>query len=705
VATVSDRLSVRAIQTWYCCPDGTPIYLHALYYCRRHRIPVLFRGDTHLGNCPPGWRSPIWRARTRLLLSAYSGYLAVGTRVREYLQSFGIPESRIFNVPHCVDSQFFAAQAAPHQSPEARVELRQSFGLNGHDFVVLFVGKLEEKKRPGDVLDAVARLGQGVSVLLVGAGELGESLRANAERLNVRLVSTGFLNQSQIGKAYAAADCLVLPSDRETWGLVVNEAMATGLPCIVSDRVGCAPDLVKSGETGEIFRSGDVVDLASALQRVRNQNEQGYDWSATCRSRASLFSFEKATRGLLAACQSVSQQRASRRPRVIACCGHMVIIAGLERMTFEVLRVLREHNVPVHCIVNGWENHRIVPLAEQIGASWSTGRYMQKLDRHTRSPKKLAIMLWDIAATSFGLFRDSWRFRPTHIFLPDYTAVLRNAPVLMILRMLGIKIVLRLGNPPSEGRFYRFVWKWVINPLVDILVCNSLYTQKELLLCGVPRRKVFYIYNTVPSRTSLGSNGCHHDWRKLVFVGQLIPEKGLHVLLDAIAMLVGKGIDVRLDVVGDLERWEPPLFAGYRQRLLTRASQADLAGRVNFLGYREDVAHILLGSGIHCCPSQEPEGFGLVNVEAKMAGIPSVVTPAGALPELVRHGVDGWVCSDISPAGLAEGIERFLADPAVARAAGQAASSSLDKFSIERFTSAWWELFSSGRDCVDTCSW
>jgi glycosyltransferase involved in cell wall biosynthesis len=679
-------------------------YLQALYYCRLHRIPVLFRGDTHLGNCPPGWRGPIWRARTRLLLNAFSGYLAVGTRARKYLQSFGIPDSRVFNVPHCVDNQFFAAQAALHQRTETRVQLRRSFGLNGHDFVVLFVGKLEEKKRPGDVLDAVARLGQSVSVLLVGAGELGEGLRAHAKRLSVRLVFAGFLNQSQIGKAYAAADCLVLPSDCETWGLVVNEAMAAGLPCVVSDRVGCAPDLIKSGENGQIFRMGDIADLVTALQRLKRNKEQGYDWSAACRTRASSFSLEAATEGLLSACQAVFKARGSRRLRVLACCGHMVIVAGLERMTFEVLRVLREHDVPVHCIVNGWENHRIVELAEQIGASWTTGRYRQKLDRHTRSPQKLASTLWDIAATSFGLLRDSWRFRPTHILLPDYMAVLRNAPAVMILRILRIKIVLRLGNPPAEGSFYYLVWKWGINPLVDTFVCNSLYTQKELLRCDVPKSKVLHIYNTVPSRPSSTANGYRHDWRKLVFVGQLIPEKGAHVLLDAVASLLRKGVDAKLEIVGDLGCWEPPVFAGYRERLLARANQPDLVGRVKFLGYREDVPQILAGAGIHCCPSQpeQREGFGVVNIEAKMAGIPSVVTPTGALPELIRHGVDGWICSDISAGALVEGLEKFLANPEVAETAGQAALSSLEKFSRERFASSWWQLFSSRRACVDT---
>jgi glycosyltransferase involved in cell wall biosynthesis len=674
-------------------------YLRALYFCRRRGIPVLFRGDTHLGNRPPGWKGHLWRARTHVLLRAFDGYLAVGTRVREYLRLFGVPDSQIFSCAHCVDNDFFYARTAPYRNSERREELRRSFGLGDDDFVILFVGKLEEKKRPADVLDAASRL-RGASVLMVGAGELSGHLHAQAERLNVRMVCPGFLNQSQLGQAYAVADCLVLPSDwGETWGLVVNEAMATGLPCIVSDRVGCAPDLVKSGETGEIFRMGDMDALISAFDRIKHGKERGHDWSTACRARAALFSLDAATQGLVSACRNVSAKAVSRPPRVLACCGHMVIVAGLERMTFEVLRVLRERDVPVHCIVNGWENHRIVALVQQIGASWSQGRYMAGLDRHTRNPAKLISAFWDICMTSSGLLRDCWRFRPTHILLPEFMAALRNAPGLVILRMVGVKVVMRMGNAPAPGHFYRRLWKWIIDRLVDQFVCNSQFTERELLAYGVPRRKVSYVYNTVPTRAGLNSNGFTHDWRKIIFVGQLIPEKGAHVLLDAVGVLATRAWDVKLDVVGAIEGWEPPSFAGYRQSLLERASEPDLAGRINFLGYRDDVHGLLAQAGIHCCPSQPElrEGFGVVVLEAKMAGIPSVVTPTGALPELIRHAEDGWICTDISALAIAEGIEKFLLDPAVARAAGKAASASLKRFGRERFGQQWWEVFAQGQ--------
>jgi glycosyltransferase involved in cell wall biosynthesis len=149
-------------------------------------------------------------------------------------------------------------------------------------------------------------------VLVVGTGELMTACRVEADRLGLCAAWAGFLNQSELGRAYAVADCLVLPSD-ETWGLVVNEALATGLPCVVADRVGCAPDLVTPGETGEIFPIGDLTALTAALGRIRAGVESGRDYARACRDRAASHSFDRTTAGLLEACRAVAGPRASAR--------------------------------------------------------------------------------------------------------------------------------------------------------------------------------------------------------------------------------------------------------------------------------------------------------------------------------------------------------------------------------------------------------
>src|SRR5207253_7963753 len=136
----------------------------------------------------------------------------------------------------------------------------------------LFSGKLVDRKRPLDVIRAAARTAAPTTVVVAGAGPLDAAIRQEAARLGVELTVLGFLNQTQLGRAYGIADCLALPSDRsETWGLVVNEALATGLPVVVSDAVGCAPDLVRDGETGAQFPVGDVAALARQLDAVRQQ--------------------------------------------------------------------------------------------------------------------------------------------------------------------------------------------------------------------------------------------------------------------------------------------------------------------------------------------------------------------------------------------------------------------------------------------------
>ena len=146
------------------------------------------------------------------------------------------------------------------------------FGIAADAKVALFAGKLLAFKRPLDLVAAVALLntrGFVVSILVAGSGPLEPELATAAAASGVSLRRLGFCNQSEMPAAYAAADVLVLPSSgRETWGLVVNEAQACGVPTIVSDACGCAPDLAEDGAAGCIFPFGDTEALSKALRRI-----------------------------------------------------------------------------------------------------------------------------------------------------------------------------------------------------------------------------------------------------------------------------------------------------------------------------------------------------------------------------------------------------------------------------------------------------
>jgi glycosyltransferase involved in cell wall biosynthesis len=689
---------VVLITGWY-----SVTLIRALFACRRMGVPTLYRGDSHLLSGPKGWRRPLWALKTHLLLRQFDGFLSPGVRVREYLQWYGVAEHRIFQVPHAVNNDAFAAAAAPYQQPDVRAAARRRWAIDPGAFVVLFVGKLVRSKRPVNVVRAMARLAPGAKLLIVGSGPLESEVRAEAARLNVGVTMAGFLNQSQLGEPYALADCLVLPSDfPETWGLVVNEALATGLPCVVSDAVGCAPDLIREGETGYVYPLDDIDALAMTLAKLRHRNAQGHDWGPACRALVGSYSYDAMTSGVVRAARSVLPHSPEPHPawstaprRLVACCGQMVIAGGLERMTFEVMNAVRKSGGACHAIVNGWENFRITPLAETSGASWSVGPYWYPLKRRRLTPLAVGRMAIEVVRVSVDLLRVAHRVAPTHVFLPDYQAVLRNVVALIYLRLRGVRMIARLGNAPAAGRFYRLLWRYAVDPFVDCFVCNSEFTRREVLALEIDPAKVVTIPNMPTRRATPWNATAQQVPGRIVYVGQIIPEKGLDVLLDAVALLRQRGIDATLDVVGEMDGWESPAYRGHRASLRARSTRADLDGVVTFLGWREDVPALMSRASVHCCPSrlEQREAFGNVVLEAKMSGLPSVVTMSGDLPELVVHRETGWVCPEITAEGLAEGLEFFLTRPADLARAGRAALASADNFSEARFAAAWSAIF------------
>src|SRR5207245_7350998 len=125
--------------------------------------------------------------------------------------------------PDAVDNASSANPGAPHLGDVTRHTARRTYGLSPDDFVVLFAGKVNGGKRPIDAVEALGRLGAPYVLLVAGDGELAAEMRVHAERVGARVAWAGFVNQRELGRAYAASDCLVVPSLLETWGLVVNE--------------------------------------------------------------------------------------------------------------------------------------------------------------------------------------------------------------------------------------------------------------------------------------------------------------------------------------------------------------------------------------------------------------------------------------------------------------------------------------------------
>ncbi len=395
-------------------------------------------------------------------------------------------------------------------------------------------------------------------------------------------------------------------------------------------------------------------------------------------------------------------------PRVVACCGGMVIVSGLERMSFEVLRVLKENGAEIHCILNSWENHRIQELVHSIGASWSTGYYWYRLDRHTRNPWKILQMMWDVIITSGGLLRDAVRFRATHVFIPEPGLVLRNAPALALLRVLGRAVILRVANAPERGRFYDLLWRWVLPPFTTHIVANSEFSRERCLQTGVPARKLTLIKNRVSRSFCAAEDGASvlelvRKRKTLLCVGQIAPFKGTHLAVEAALSLMKRGADLQLVVVGAAPEWPPELVA-YFDGIRQKVEASEHSRRVHFLGARTDVLEIMRHSYLLVAPILQEETFGNVVLEAKSVGLPVVAFRRGGIPELIQHDVTGHLCDGLSAASLVEGITRFLERPELRERARQASLASMSdpscEFSPEVFDGRWLALFGLRGDNV-----
>lgn len=654
--------------------------LRALFACNRLKIPVLYRGDSNLWQKPRGIKRLVWSRKNRFLLRRFSGFLAVGKRARIFLSEHGVPDGRIVDSPHAVDGAGIRRDAGAALTPVGRAVVRAELGLGATDFVVLFAGKLEPRKGPENAIRAVAELGPGAVLVICGTGELEASCRQVAAATGARVLWLGFRNQSELPRLYAAADAMVLPSVSETWGLSVNEAMAVGTPCVVSDAVGCAPDLIEPGNAGEVFPSEVPSFLVDGLQRIRNRVAAGDALAAAVRAKAEPYSLERAAEGIAVLAKNAARTEWSppssgTKCRLLALCDGMAILGGMERRTMEILDYVASGPATVHCIISRQPafRFRIAHRIERSGHSWSATRVTAGLFSGERSIGWGLRACADILSSSARVFAASVVRNPQVIFLWSFASALKNWPVLLPLRWLSFRIVLRSGNAPALGRRQRWIWRRLVDPVVAFHVANSDFIAAELAATGISTRKIRVIRNVRPDSPATAAAEPRESC--VIYVGQVIPEKGVLEFLEALSLLRQRGVRFTALLVGRLHGWEHGVHKGYKDAIRAKVA-AFPSGVVEVLGEREDVASLMQSASIHCCPSQERQREGLANVvlQAKAAGIPSVVTPSGALPEMIRHRVDGWICSGFGPEELAEGLAHFLADRETARAAGREAA-------------------------------
>lgn len=249
----------------------------AIWAAWQSRVKVFARGDSHLHFDRSRSIKLTKMLAYRRFVPRFDACLAPGAWSREYFEYYGARPERVFFVPHVIDAEFF--QTESQRLAAQRSALRQGWNLEPGSIVFLFAGKFTETKRPLDFVRAVyeaAKTEKAIAGLMAGDGPLRAACEDFVRAHDAPISFTGFLNQSQIVRAYVSADVLVLPSVGETWGMVVNEAMACGRPALVSDRVGCGPDLVIAGRTGLTFPNANVPALAACmLEMARTRTQIG----------------------------------------------------------------------------------------------------------------------------------------------------------------------------------------------------------------------------------------------------------------------------------------------------------------------------------------------------------------------------------------------------------------------------------------------
>lgn len=319
--SIGDRLKGSGAMALWMQGWQVAAYWQAAYQAYAANVDVWLRGESNDLLPVPAWKRPPKRLALGLLFTHVDRFLYIGTANKRLYRGYGVPEARLYPSPYAVDNERFARQAEALR-PQ-RPDLRRQWGIEDDAFCILFCGKFIAKKRPLDLVLAAEMLSRReprlkLHLLFAGSGELGGALRdacdvvceaengvkAQAGEVGrVKASFVGFLNQTEISRAYVAADCLVLPSGHgETWGLVVNEALASGLSCVVSDACGCAEEFAVPA--ARAYPMGDVSALAARLKALAErpvggcacaQAIAGHSFSATVETVASIWAARTTT--------------------------------------------------------------------------------------------------------------------------------------------------------------------------------------------------------------------------------------------------------------------------------------------------------------------------------------------------------------------------------------------------------------------------
>jgi glycosyltransferase involved in cell wall biosynthesis len=291
---------INQINTWQ--PNAILIFgwayhshLKAIRYFK-NKIPVYFRGDSTLLDAQTGVKLFLRSVFLRWVYRHIDHAFYAGTSNKAYFKKYGLTHEQLTFAPHAIDNDRFVTD-----NSNRALEIRQSLNISADDVLILFAGKLEQKKSPQLLLKAFLTLNMPHAHLLFTGNGIMETLLKQEAGSNKNIHFIDFQNQSVMPAIYQACDLFCLPSKGpgETWGLAVNEAMACGKAILVSDKVGCAVNLVIPGFTGDIFEAENLLDIIEKIRLLTNDKSKLKVLGANAKIKITDWSFDKQVAAIL----------------------------------------------------------------------------------------------------------------------------------------------------------------------------------------------------------------------------------------------------------------------------------------------------------------------------------------------------------------------------------------------------------------------
>lgn len=379
--------------------------------------------------------------------------------------------------------------------------------------------------------------------------------------------------------------------------------------------------------------------------------------------------------------------------RRLLCVMPSIPLGGMERAVLRVVKALMAQDFRAHFILDGVWGREVQAAVSESGASWSGVGFVASMSRpRTWLEARLAVR--SLLRSPAELLHESLTFRPQQLLATGLSNAFLSR---QIARAKGVRSVFRVPNPPGIARsrvksaIDRRLWRAVYEDY-DALVCNSNYTAERVASMVGDDRRVHVIRNFLPEEKRQGpSDAPRLDRSKVnvVYLGQISRAKGIHVLVEAALEIVAARDDVEFTIVGP-DVWQDPS----RNEVRRRISSADASARIRVIGAIADVPGLLSQTDIHVCPSVSAgESFPNVVLDAKQAGVPSVVFPTAGLPEAVMDGVDGVVTSECSARELRDALLALCGNPARRRRLAEGAVQSRRRHAPDALTDAWVSLF------------